>query len=186
MTGHEYELAIEQVDSAFTAVVAVVTALDDAGARAPSRLPGWTRAHVVTHLARNADGNANIVEGALIGEEREQYPGGARQRADEIESGADRDTAALVDDLQRSQERLMSAWRSLSADGWDRTGVWLTAGRRPISAGLGARRRELLVHLVDLDLGVSPDALPNDFLEEQRDWLVENRTATTWPDAPWA
>ncbi|MFF9641495.1 maleylpyruvate isomerase N-terminal domain-containing protein [Kitasatospora aureofaciens] len=30
--------------------------LCDADARAPSLLPGWSRGHVLTHLARNADG----------------------------------------------------------------------------------------------------------------------------------
>ena len=30
---------------------------------APSRLPGWTRAHVVTHLARNADGSHTVTAG---------------------------------------------------------------------------------------------------------------------------
>ena len=29
--------------------------------RAPSALPGWTRAHVLTHLARNADAMVNLL-----------------------------------------------------------------------------------------------------------------------------
>lgn len=32
-----------------------VAGLDDGAMRAPSRLPGWTVGHVLTHLARNAD-----------------------------------------------------------------------------------------------------------------------------------
>ena len=37
---------------------AAVRGLTDDAARAPSRLPGWTRGHVLTHLARNAEGTA--------------------------------------------------------------------------------------------------------------------------------
>ena len=43
-----------------------------------SRLPGWSRGHLLSHLARNADGVRGMVEGAIVGEEREQYPHGAR------------------------------------------------------------------------------------------------------------
>ena len=32
--------------------------LSETSARAPSRLPGWSRGHVLTHLARNAEGGA--------------------------------------------------------------------------------------------------------------------------------
>ena len=28
---------------------------------APSLLPGWTRGHVITHIARNADGYVNLL-----------------------------------------------------------------------------------------------------------------------------
>nr|WP_254126579.1 maleylpyruvate isomerase N-terminal domain-containing protein [Amycolatopsis sp. CA-230715] len=33
-----------------------VRRLGDADVRAPSALPGWSRAHVLAHLARHADG----------------------------------------------------------------------------------------------------------------------------------
>jgi hypothetical protein len=88
-------------------------------------------------------------------------------------------------DLVRAQKRLVAAWRALTPELWSRTGVWLSAGRRTIDNGLGARRRELLVHLVDLDLGVRPVDLPPDFLAEVRTWRVEHRTIQTWPDARW-
>ena len=40
------------------------------------------------HLARNADGVRGMVEGAIAGEEREQYPHGAEGRAADIDAGA--------------------------------------------------------------------------------------------------
>jgi maleylpyruvate isomerase len=126
-----------------------------------------------------------MVDGAIVGEERKQYPGGARQRAEDIEAGARRVARVVVEDFCASQDALTDAWRRVPENAWTRSGVWLATGRQPIEAGLRARRRELLVHLVDLDLGVRPDHLPEDFLVEQADWLREYRTRETWPDAPW-
>ena len=174
-----------KVEAAYRQVLVSVAGLTDDDALAVSHLPGWTRGHILTHLARNADGNRNMVQGAIIGEEREQYPGGAKQRADDIEAGATRSAKALLEDVRTSHEALANAWKRLSGDAWTRSGIWLTAGRRPIEAGVRARRRELLAHLIDLDLGVRPGDLPADFLAEQKDWLREHRTTETWPDAPW-
>ena len=45
--------------------------------------------------------------------------------------------------------------------------------------GVMSRWRELLVHLVDLDVGVMPDQLPADYLARDADWLKQHRP--TWP-----
>src|SRR5258708_2431063 len=42
--------------------------LTDDEARRPSLLPGWTVGHVLTHIARNADGLARMFTGAQRGE----------------------------------------------------------------------------------------------------------------------
>jgi maleylpyruvate isomerase len=39
----------------------IVSGLDEFAIHQPSRLPGWSRAHVVTHLARNADALVNLL-----------------------------------------------------------------------------------------------------------------------------
>ena len=41
------------------------------------------------------------------------------------------------------------------------------------------------MHLVDLDVGVTPADLPSDFLEADAVWLRDQRQRDTWPDAPW-
>jgi maleylpyruvate isomerase len=140
---------------------------------------------VLSHLARNADGIRNMAEGAIAGEEREQYPGGADGRVREIDEGADREVAILVADIETSNRALIDAWRRMPDDAWSRTGVWLVGGPRPIDYGLRARRRELLVHWVDLDLDATPADLPADFVAAELDWLRAQRTTETWPDAPW-
>ena len=165
-------------------VTTTIASLSDDQARGASRLPGWSRGHVVTHLARNADAMRNIVEGAIAGEERAAYPDGAAGRQAAIDAGAGRDAAALVADFESSQRALDEAWARMPDDAWTRAGVWLT-GRMPVVESLRTRRRELLVHWIDLDLGVSPHDLPDDFVTADHDWLHEQRTRATWPDAPW-
>ena len=46
---------------------------DDAFAK-PSSLPDWTRAHVLTHVARNADAMVNLVTWARTGVPTPAYP----------------------------------------------------------------------------------------------------------------
>jgi maleylpyruvate isomerase len=179
------EAGIDAADHAASLVLASLTGLTDEQARAGSRLPGWTRGHVVTHLARNADAIRNMAEGALADEIREQYPDGMAGRVAGIDAGADRDAAALVADFVAAQDALMATWRQLPTDAWARPGIWLFTGPQPVETTLLRRRRELLVHWIDLDVGASPADLPADYVETEREWLTTNRTTETWPDAPW-
>jgi maleylpyruvate isomerase len=184
-TAADITAGIDAADQAGMLVLAGVVGLTDEQVRAPSRLPGWTRGHVLSHLARNADGLRGMVEGAIAGEERQQYPGGSEGRAADIEAGADRNAADLIGDFEASQRALVDAWHRMPADAWTRPGAWLVAGRRSVDSSLGARRRELLVHWVDLGLDATPADLPDDFVASAHDWLREHRTTATWPDAPW-
>jgi len=165
---------------------ALLAQMTDAQARQPSRLPGWTRGHIATHLARNADGNRNMIEGVLAGEERAMYPGGEAGREADIDAGAGRPAAELLDDFRISALALDDAWNRVPDDAWGGTGVTLFAGSVPISTMVLSRCREVLVHLVDLDLGYSPADLPVEYVELDREWLREQRGVGTWPDAPWA
>ncbi len=54
--------------------------LTDAQTREPSLLPGWSRGHVLTHIARNADGLGNLLVWARTGVETPQYPSRRRGR----------------------------------------------------------------------------------------------------------
>ena len=61
--------------------------LTDNTARSPSLLDGWTVGHVLTHIARNADGFTGILAAAERGEIADQYEGGVEGRAAGIEGG---------------------------------------------------------------------------------------------------
>jgi maleylpyruvate isomerase len=64
---------LDEMAASTDRLLATVDGLDDAALRAPSLLPGWTRAHVLTHIARNADGLVNLVTWARTGEETPMY-----------------------------------------------------------------------------------------------------------------
>lgn len=172
------------VDAAFALLASAVAGLTDVDARSPSRLPGWTRGHVLTHIARSGDGDTRTVDGAIAGEVRDKYPGGGEQRERGIAAGADRSIAELRADLDASQDALRAAWAAMPDDAWDRIGR-TPSGERTMREVVFTRRREILVHLVDLDIGLVPSDLPEDYVRDDIDWLREMRTRECWPDARW-
>ena len=70
-------------------LLTTVDGLSDEEVRGPSGLSGWSRGHLITHLARNADGIRNMLLCARTGEDAFMYPSGALRNAD-IEAGATR------------------------------------------------------------------------------------------------
>ncbi|HEY3632369.1 MAG TPA: maleylpyruvate isomerase family mycothiol-dependent enzyme [Jatrophihabitantaceae bacterium] len=119
----------------------------DADVRAPSVLPGWTRGHVLTHLARNADGITATYAGALRDEIVPRYPKGPTGRAEDIEAGAERSAVELLADVRDSADRLDRLFGALTdAGAWERP----TDGERPASAWLNTRWREVEIHRTDL------------------------------------
>jgi maleylpyruvate isomerase len=172
------------VDAAFDLLSESIAGMTEAEARGDSLLPGWSRGHVLSHIARNADGQRHMVEGVLRDEVVEQYPGGDAQRVEEIEAGAHRPVADLLGDVHESQRALVDAWSHVPDGAWDRL-THARAGIRPVRDGARSRWREILVHLVDLDVGVTPGALPSAYVERDHAWLVEHRPRDTWPDVRW-
>jgi len=140
--------------------------LDDNACRQPSRLPGWSVGHVLTHLARNADSHVRMLEGASRGETLEQYAGGYEQRRGDIESGAHRPAALLVDDVTSSTARLEETWSASPPEAW--AGHGLARGRRWDCRDLPFHRwREVELHHVDLGLGHAPADWPVAYVAEE-------------------
>lgn len=136
--------------------------------QSPSRLPGWTRAHVATHLARNADALARLVRAVSRGEHPPLYPSIA-DRDFEIERGSERDGLDLQIDLDTSAGRLHEAFDQLTAlEG--PTPVELAAGLVVDATQLPAvRLAEVLLHHVDLDVGFGIRDVPG----RAARWLLE-------------
>lgn len=137
-----------------------------------SALPGWTNAHLLTHIARNADALANLVDWAVTGIETPMYPGGPQQRLDDIDAGARRTVVAIRHDLYISSTRLRTRLTGMTDGAWDRT-VRTAQGRLlPATSIPWLRVREVWIHAVDLGTGVSFTDAPDDLADALLDDIV--------------
>lgn len=139
-----------------------------------SALPGWTRAHLVAHLAANADALRNLVRWAATGIETPMYAS-SDQRAQDIEDGSRRPPAELQDWFGTAAARLERDMAALSEEQWAAP-VVTAQGRTVPAAQIGwLRAREVLVHAVDLATGLRFADLPDDFLLALQDDIVTKR-----------
>jgi maleylpyruvate isomerase len=173
---------IELVRTSTRRVLQSIDELSDDEAHAPSRLPGWSRAEVVTHLARNADGVRGMVEAAARDEVERMYPGGAQQRLAGIEAGRDEPAATLRVDLRRSADLLTEAWNALPDDAWDRTGR--ASMERTMRDFVWVRWRELEVHHVDLDVGYESSDWPVAFISRALEEIFSTFALRSSPTRP--
>ncbi|MFJ5258936.1 maleylpyruvate isomerase family mycothiol-dependent enzyme [Streptomyces sp. NPDC088387] len=162
MTDHVRDL--DSVREATERLLTAVAKLDNASTREPSRLPGWTRGHVLAHLARNADALVNVLEG------RPMYVSGDARDSD-ITRDAPRELDVQVADVRDSGARFQDAGAAV-AD-WSRTvelrnGVTDSASRVPYR-----RWVEVELHHVDLGIGYELEDLPAEFTEREIEFLAE-------------
>ncbi len=125
--------------------------IDDVGA--PSRCEGWSRGHVLSHLARNADGIAALVRAAVDGTGETMYASPERRDAD-IDAGAGRERRALAEDVRESAATVNAALSRLRPEHGE-TRLERVPGVRFIPARHlpFMRLREVVYHHVDLAAG---------------------------------
>ncbi|MCO5993353.1 maleylpyruvate isomerase family mycothiol-dependent enzyme [Actinoallomurus rhizosphaericola] len=157
---------LDRITTATEYLLTTTAALTDADMRVPSLLPGWSRGHVLTHLARNADGGSRLLTWARTGTPAAEYPS-LEAREAQIDAGAGRSAAELIADVRASAERFATEYALMPAEAWQNEVRW-TAGQRHRAARIAdARLCEVLVHHVDLRIGVTPDHWPADFVSHQ-------------------
>jgi maleylpyruvate isomerase len=142
---------LDGLRAATAALIDGLRGLTDEDVARPSLCAGWTVGHVLTHLARNADGVRGMLAAAERGETAPMYPSAEAREAD-IEAGAARSAAALVADVVASAEALDASWPAGGADAWDGQGLTLR-GPLPVAEMPFRRWREVEVHRADLGLG---------------------------------
>lgn len=123
----------------------------------PSRLPDWSRGHVLTHIINSGRGHTGMLQGAARGESVAQYPNGIDGRAADIEAGATRPAAVQRDDLRRSIYELEAEYA---------TSKWIGTGMAPFGEVAIVdlpffRMREVAIHHIDLDIGREFADLPD-------------------------
>jgi maleylpyruvate isomerase len=162
---NEVTHSLDQLAVATDRLLTSAAALSDAQAREPSLLPGWTRGHVLTHIARNADGLRNLLIWARTGTETPMYAS-AESRSADIEAGAGRPGAALAADVRESAAAFAAEAARLSGDAWTVPVRTLNGPPFPARGVLERRLSEVEIHHVDLAAGYVPADWPDDFLTE--------------------
>lgn len=161
------ELLRESTDGLLTAV----EGLSDADARAPSLLPGWTRGHVLSHLARNAEGGTRLPDGARAGVPGYEYLSVAT-RTVEIEQGAGRPAVELVADVRQTAEALVASAAQMPPSAWQARVTWTTGQQAPAEMVVQSRLAEVLIHHVDLGIGFKPASWLPAFVSEMLDVVI--------------
>jgi maleylpyruvate isomerase len=183
---------LEELQDATNRLVRTVDGFQEDDWATPSGLPGWTRAHVVAHLALNAEGLAGALTGIVQDEPMPMYSS-QEDRDRDIEELAGGDPAELRERLLAGCTLYADAWTALPDESggatFERTPG---AARIPAGATLGMRLREVEIHHADLVAGYSHADWPPRFCEillgsmTKREWSEPFTAAPTDLDGTWS
>jgi maleylpyruvate isomerase len=135
-------------------LLAWLSDLGDVDVTQPSLLPNWTVGHVLTHIARNAEGCRNLLYGGAM------YPGGIPQRNGDIEAGAVRSFAEQVAHIRSTSDDFARTLTALTEEQWAGEAV-APFGTVKVAEVPLRRWREVEVHRLDLGLGYTWQGLPD-------------------------
>lgn len=168
------------VDAATGLLLRSAALVTDQQAREPSLLPGWSRGHLLTHVARNADSLRNLLVWARTGVETPQYSHPA-ERAEGIAAGAGRPSAELLADLAASAEALDAEAARVPDTAWAAEVGGVAGNLHPAWYTLWRRLTEVEFHRVDLGVGYAAADWPEPFASY---CLTKAAADFTGPDSP--
>lgn len=142
------DIGVMQRESAMA--MATISSLADNELNKPTKCEGWTRAHVIAHLARDADAMTNLTTWAVTGQETPAYESREKRDAD-IEAAAKLSATELAAALEQANTRLLEAVRTLKDGVQVETLPTLFSGEINVFSLPARRTTELIVHHNDLD-----------------------------------
>jgi maleylpyruvate isomerase len=148
--------------------------LTDTEFDAPTALSGWSRRHLLAHVASNADALDRLTRWARTGVRTPMYASPV-QRAADIEAGALRTPGELRAEVYASAGRLATGFRALPDSAWAAEVVTAQGRTVPAAQVPWMRTREVAVHAVDLDAGTSFRDLPAGLCHALIDDIVQWR-----------
>ena len=175
----------DQIDQATQRLLGTARIIAEPDLRAPSLLPGWTRAHVLAHLSRSADAMRNLLIGARSGQDRPAYASAERRQAG-IEHGAGLRPDELVADLAASAMAWRTVARQVPDEAWQVPVRVLDSAPFPAAELLTRRLVEVELHHCDLGARYTPADWPAAFAamelaepmcSQRQDRLSSTRTA---------
>jgi maleylpyruvate isomerase len=152
----------DQIDDATQRLLGTARVIAEPDLRAPSLLPGWTRADVLAHLARSADAMRNLLIGARSGADRPAYAS-AEARAAGIEQTAKQQPKDLAEDVAGAAMAFRTLARQLPDEAWRYQVEILGSARFPAGQLLTRRLVEVELHHTDLGLSYTPSDWPATF-----------------------
>ncbi|MBD3009524.1 MULTISPECIES: maleylpyruvate isomerase N-terminal domain-containing protein [unclassified Streptomyces] len=153
---------LTQIDEATAKLIATANGLTDKQVSEPSLLPGWTRGHVLTHIARAAEAHRNLLNAARTGTDIPAYTSQEARDAS-IENGASRPVAEQVADIERTAAAFRAAVDATPDDAWTTSVTILHLAPFPASQVVLRKLVELELHHVDLNAGYRPTDWPVTF-----------------------
>jgi maleylpyruvate isomerase len=146
----------DEIDLATQRLLDEARTLTEDDLRAPSLLPGWSRAYVLAHVARGADVIRSLLAGARSGQDRPAYA-----TAQEVQAATERAAAVpardLATDLADSAMALRTVVRQLPDEAWAVPVRVMGLAPFPAAALLTRRLTEVELHHGDLGTGYGPD-----------------------------
>jgi maleylpyruvate isomerase len=152
----------DEIDQATQRLLDAARVVAEPDLRSPSLLPGWSRAHVIAHLAGGADAMRDLLRGVRSGRDQSAYASAAARDA-AIESGAARTTAELMTWLADSAMAFRTVTRRLPDDRWQVPVQMLDSVPFPAGELLVKRLVEVELHHCDLGIGYGPAQWPAAF-----------------------
>jgi len=154
---------LDLVHDATQRLVQTVDGLTDNEWAEPSLLPGWSRAHVISHLTLNAEGLAGALAGVARGERVPMYAS-QEARDSDIEALAARAPGDTRERFLAATTDFAHALHRVPQDRWS-TSIDRTPGKRSFKASsvAGMRLREVEIHHVDLGAGYTRADWPQAF-----------------------
>ncbi len=173
----DHSLEPDHMTEAGQRLVRTVDGFTDGDWAGPSLLPGWSRAHVVAHLALNGEALRDVLQGVV-----ERHPVPMYESQEKRDSDIEELAAAEPSDLR---ERLLAvlttfqdAMLALPESAWDGRFERTPGGQElPLRALPLMRVREIEIHHADLGSGYTPDQWPTRFAEVVVDGMVKRLDA---------
>jgi maleylpyruvate isomerase len=166
------------LDGSSRAFTRTVDALTSEELAEPSLLPGWTRAHVVAHVALNGIALAAVIDGVVHDNPVAMYQSD-EQRDGDIAELAEAEPSELRERHLAATGAFADAVSTMEPDHWSSRIDRLPTGPAwPMVTVVPTRRRELEIHHVDLGTSYTRAAWPEDFLLELLDAVTVDHASS--------